>query len=65
VPTRTRKNRHVRVEPPRQYAQDHDQRRVNSMTLEAWNMKLRKRAAANATPEERRRKLRVVGGISK
>jgi integrase len=56
---------HVSDKLARQYAQDHDQRRINSMTVEAWNMELRKRAAANATPEERRRKLRVVGGISK
>ena len=56
---------HVSGKLARQYAQDHDQRRVNSMTVEAWNMELRTRAAANATPEERRRKLRVVGGISK
>jgi len=56
---------HVSDKLARQYAQDHDQRRVNSMTVEAWNVELRKRTAANATSEERRRKLRVVGGISK
>jgi hypothetical protein len=45
----------------RQYAEDYDQRRVNSLTVEAWNAELRRKAKI-ATPEERRRKLRIVGG---
>jgi integrase len=47
----------------RQYAEDYDQRRVNSLTVEAWNAELRRKASSKeqtATPAERRRKLRVV-----
>ena len=49
----------------RQYAEDFDQRRVNSLTVERWNDELRRKATAKdqaASPEERRRKLKVVSG---
>src|SRR5262249_14093873 len=55
---------HVSDKLARQYAEDYDQRRVNSLTVEAWNADLRRKASAKeqaATPEERRRKLRIVG----
>jgi integrase len=54
---------HVSDKLARQYAEDYDQRRVNSLTVEAWNADLRRKASSKqvATPEERRRKLRIVG----
>jgi len=55
---------HVSDKLARQYAEDYDQRRINSLTVEAWNAELRRKAAVKdqaATPEERRRKLRIVG----
>jgi integrase len=55
---------HVSDKLARQYAEDYDQRRVNSLTVEAWNAELRRKASAKdqaATPTERRRKLRIVG----
>ena len=55
---------HVSDKLARQYAEDYDQRRVNSLTVEAWNAELRRKASAKeqaASPEERRRKLRIVG----
>jgi integrase len=58
---------HVSDKLARQYAEDFDQRRVNSLTVERWNDELRRKTAAKdqaATPAERRRKLRVVGGKS-
>ena len=56
---------HVSDKLARQYAEDYDQRRVNSLTVGAWNAELRRKASAKeqtATPAERRRKLRIVGG---